>query len=464
MARSRSLRQQPDAPPAALYYLILAIFLFRSSLDNLLEKLQFNVGSGRGITLGAGLNLLIIGIALFLVLKHANRISWHNQIFGIAFLAFCAIMSLSSPDLFGATRLLLVLVSYQCAFMLPFFFVRSFKDAKPFLAIILYSSFIPSLAAIGQILVYAKSDPDFRLESTFTHPNIFAFYLLVIGAIICYRLASPDFRDSAFKRLLLIGYSALLGIFLFYTKTRSAWFGATLLIFVYALFVNWRALPVLLALPAVAIATPEIRQRLLDATAPAEYIGNGVILNSYEWRRELWQDAITWIWQSPLSGHGGLGSFIQNSAKFFTLETNGVFAHSVFIQLAFEVGIIGPILFCAIFIAISFSFWSYYKYERHTVLIGITCCIFYHAVDYSDNVLDYLAFNWYLYMLLGVLLASLRVYDELPYRRHVASSHHRPLRYPTRISTADWKIRNSKVLAFGAPHAMLTHQARRSRG
>ncbi|AGK57599.1 cholera toxin secretion EpsM protein [Hyphomicrobium denitrificans 1NES1] len=403
-----------------LYIAALAIFLTRSSLDNVLEIVQINVGAGNTFTPGAAVNALLIAITTVLALCHPDRVSWRVQTGWIVFLVFCTIMSLRTPDPIGVARLMLVLFSYQCAFMLPFFFIRTVHGVKPFINIILYSSIVPSLVAAAQILGALPSNIDGRIASTFTHPNIFAFYLLVVGAAIAYRFASPAFHDSTPKRVVLIAYSGLLCVFLLTTQTRSAWFAATLLLFSYAVFIRPQALLSLVALPFVVLLSPSIQERLLNIMEPAEYVGNGVILNSYDWRRRLWHDAFTWIDQSPLAGHGGLGSFFTQSPNFFTLETVSVYAHNVFIQLAFEVGYIGAALFFVIFAQKAWTFISMFKIDRPASVIGITYCAAYLAVSYSDNMLYYLASNWYAFAFLGALIASGRSYaasEDLRFRR-----------------------------------------------
>lgn len=318
--------------------------------------------------------------------------------------------------------------------MLPFFFVYTAQDAKPIINIIIYSSILPALVAIGQLVGALPTDPDGRIPSTFTHPNIFAFYLLVIGAAIAYRLAAPVFRDTASKRFILIAYSALLGAFLLATQTRSAWFGAVLLLFSYAIFVKPKALLSLVALPFVVLLSPSIQERLLNIMEPAEYVGNGVILNSYDWRRQLWQDALTSINQKPFTGHGGLGSFFTQSPDFFSLETVSVYAHNVFIQLAYEIGYAGAILFVIIFAQKAWTFASMFSGNRPASALGAAYCVTYLAVSYSDNMLYYLASNWYTLAFLGTLIASSRILDAKEHPSSFAPANSANQRYRSAFS------------------------------
>jgi O-antigen ligase len=391
-----------------LYTVVLAILLTRSSLDTVLDIVQIDVGGGSALTLGAGINALLVGITALLTMTHSNRVPWGILTGWISFVAFCAVMSVTTPDPIGVARMLLVLISYQCAFMLPFFFIRSARDTKPLINAIIYSSIIPSAVAIAQITGLLPPDADGRLTATFTHPNIFAFYLLAVGAAIAYRLASSAFRNTMFQRLALIAYSGLLSGLLLATQTRSAWLGALVLLFCYAVFVQRVALLGIIALPVVVLFSPSIQERLLNILEPPEYIGSGVVLNSYDWRRQLWHDALVWINERPLSGHGGLGSFFAQSPSFFSLEKSNFYAHNVFVQLAFEVGYIGAILFFFVFAQKAWIFLWTSRREWPVRVIGATFCVVYLLVSYSDNMLYYLASNWYTFALLGALMASYR--------------------------------------------------------
>lgn len=430
-----------------LYALFLLILLTRSSLDTVLETVQIDIGTNNSLTFGAAINALLIGITALLALIHPYRIPWRAQFAWISFIIFCTIMSLGTPDPIGVARFLLVLTSYQCAFMLPFFFARTAQEATPIINTIIYSSILPTLVAIGQISGSIPPPADGRIASTFTHPNIFAFYLLAVSATIAYRFASPTFRDTTLKRIVLIAYSGLLGIFLLATQTRSAWLGATIILLGYAVFVRREALLAFVALPLVILFSSSIQERLLNILEPAEYIGNGVILNSYDWRRQLWHDAGMRIEQSSLQGHGGLGSFFAQSQSFFSLGNISFYAHNVFIQLSFEVGIIGAALFFVIFSQKAWIFISAFKIDRAASVIGTAFCFAYLAVSNSNNMLYYLASNWYTFALLGTLMAFSRssgVSDGLA-SRHCGS---RSIKYPLpiqRTSDALPSVRRQRI-------------------
>lgn len=406
-ARQAYARSQNTDMTNALFSLFLLILLTRSSLDKVFGTVPFDIGTGNTITLGAGVNGLVIVMAGLLTLIHPNRVLWKAQLGWITFVSFCTIMSLGTADPIGVSREIFVLVSYQCVFMLPFFFARAAGGLKSIINAIIYSSLVPSVVAISQ-MIDAPTEMDGRIESTFTHPNIFAFYLLTVGAAIAYRIASPIFPDTLVRRVALLSYAGLLGIFLLATQTRSAWLAATILLFAYAIFVQRQALLIFIAFPFIVFFSPAIQERLLNTFTPAEYIGNGVVLNSYDWRLQLWRDALRSINEKPFSGHGGLGTFFEQSSSFFSLDPLGAAAHNVYIQLAFEVGIIGAILYFAVFAQKAWTLASQFRTDRATCVVGTSLCLTYLVLSYSDNMMSYLASNWYTFSLLGTLVASCR--------------------------------------------------------
>src|SRR5262249_21361691 len=130
-----------------------------------------------------------------------------------------------------------------------------------------------------------------RIQSTFSHPNEFAFYLLAVAGAILFLIASERIRITSQVRLLLKLYLIPFVIVLIMTKTRSAWFGCFVLFLAYGLANDWRVLvPMLIAAP-VAFAIPAVNERIADLWSRTDYIGGpAVMLNSYAWRKLLWEN------------------------------------------------------------------------------------------------------------------------------------------------------------------------------
>ncbi len=381
-----------------LLVIVATIFLTRSFLDPILDATKITAG-GSQIGLGAVINALLLGVAFLLILANYKTLTLRDLAAWIGFLIICLATSIETTNPVTVGRVVLGYLSFLCAFIIPLCLVKSVRDVDRLTDVIILSSLIPILVAPFLL------DKDLRFQSTFNHPNIFAYYIVAVMATILFKWSSPLFSPSLRRRLIYVGYFAVLSVVLLYTQTRTAWVGAALLVSIFALFIDRRAILPLLMAAGVALLDPSIRDRLLDVGAETEYIGNEVIMNSYTWRMSLWSSAFEWIEQRPFLGHGGLGSFFENSIDFFPFGFGRIDAHSVYVKLLFEVGIFGLILFGAIFVQIFWALGRLARIDWRSSIIGAALTLAYLAFCYADNMLGYLAANWYIFFFLGILVS-----------------------------------------------------------
>uniref|UniRef100_A0A9E8CPF9 Uncharacterized protein n=1 Tax=Bosea sp. NBC_00436 TaxID=2969620 RepID=A0A9E8CPF9_9HYPH len=104
--------------------------------------------------------------------------------------------------------------------------------------VVLGSSLPPTLHAFVDIARGLSDFSDFRLQSTFSHPNIYAFYLVLLLGLALYVRASRVVDVSQRIRLLVALYIPLLAVFLLLTKTRSAWGACGVMFLVYAISIE----------------------------------------------------------------------------------------------------------------------------------------------------------------------------------------------------------------------------------
>src|SRR6202012_2344659 len=93
-------------------------------------------------------------------------------------MAFAA--TLYAPNFMAAARLAFVLLTYWSFFVIPFFIWRSPADLSRFVLVVMASSVLPTLYAFVDIARGLSDMADFRLQSTFSHANIYAFYLVLL--------------------------------------------------------------------------------------------------------------------------------------------------------------------------------------------------------------------------------------------------------------------------------------------
>ena len=382
---------------------VLAVLLVRSSCDPLFGLTQ---ADGGGTGLGAAVNALVIVLALLFCLESPVLISsailpWTG------FLMAGLASVISSPEPFmKAFRAFLWITSYAAVFVLPFALIRSREWALRCLTVVMCSSIIPIAYAFGELASGSAARADgIRVSSTFNHPNIFAFYLVGLFALTLFLLRSSLVSLSPRIGRWLVLYLPIIVILLVLTGTRSAWVGGAIILIAYASVVDKRYL---LCLPLVllVIYLPDVAERLSDLqTGNLDY--GYAQLNSYAWRKILWQSALDWLMENPseylVLGYG-LGSFEHYQPLFFP-RGEGVGAHNALLQIFFEMGILGVLGVLWLFVSLFAKLIVGYSFDKAGAMIMMILALAYLVVSYGDNMLDYLVFQWYFWFVMGVVCA-----------------------------------------------------------
>lgn len=380
--------------------LFFIILLFRASGDVVFESSKF----AGGIGVGGLINALVILIALLFVLERPSGLN--RRIFSIwlPLLLVALAAAAHSPVFRDAARTFLGLLSYAAVFVIAFYIVRSRADFEKCVSVILLSSLIPAAYAFVDIARHGATE-GFRLQSTFTHPNILAFYLVLNISLLFYRLKTAMADASPARRWPLVMYMLLLLSLLLLTQTRSAWAGCFAVFAIYGLFFQRRYLLYLVVMPLLALLLPSVRDRLLDLGSGNEYVQYAK-LNSFAWRQLLWKTGLQWMDAPHMAFGYGLDAFKHYSPGFFPLA-GGVHwgAHSTYVQWYFEAGVIGVLAAAWMYLRLFFTLLLGVKADRLGTLIVVTLLIEYLFFAFSDNMLDYLAFNWYYWFFVGAACA-----------------------------------------------------------
>ncbi|WP_162600770.1 O-antigen ligase family protein [Paraburkholderia sp. C35] len=343
------------------------------------------------------MNALIILMGVAIVIQRGIRVLRTPLIVWLTYLVYALYSLARSPDPFEGFRLFLGLLSTFMVFTIALNVTGSRRQAETLLKCILYSS-IP--VAVFGIIQYAMINGfSGRLQSTFEHPNILAFYLVLVLTCIFY-VRHLGMMPRAFPaRLGRYAYLALLLVFLLLTQTRSAWIAAVVGFALYACLANRKLLIGLVLIPPLLLV-PAVSDRLSDlgSNGSAQDIKNGVQLDSLSWRQLLWQYALIDSNDARVVGKG-LGSFRNNSQFFFPLEATAD-AHSAYIQTIYEMGAVGLALYVATFAAMIIAIRKI-DHNRKRGAIAIALIAAYLLESYSDNTIYYLSFNWYFWALIG---------------------------------------------------------------
>lgn len=384
-----------------LFFLIL---LFRASGDLVLETTRF--GGGMGV--GGLINALVILLALMFIFERPSGLSKRAMSIWGPVLAVAFAAMFYSPEFKDAIRVFLALVSYMAVFVIAFYVVRSKEDFEFAITIILLSSLIPVIYALFVVATYSGGSifsDTFRLRGTFSHPNILAFYLVINVSLIFYRLKT-SFVDAPFYKCAALWFwmALMLGLLLL-TQTRSAWAAMFVIFAVYGVFFQQRYLLYLVLAPLLALLVPSVRDRLLDLGQGNE-VGRYSELNSFAWRQLLWKTAMEWMAISKSVFGYGLNSFKHYSPIFFPLAGGTHWgAHSTYVQWFFETGVVGVLASAWMYVRLFFTLKLGIKENRLSTIIVITLLIEYLFFAFSDNMLDYLAFNWYYWFFIGAACA-----------------------------------------------------------
>lgn len=382
------------------------VLLLRAAGDLVFETTRVALG-GLSIGFGGLVNALVILIGVLLVAAQPERFPRHVAPAWAAFLLAALIGVAMAPERGDAVRSYLGLLSYFAVFVSASYFVRGEGGFKVCVKLVLLSSLLPAAYACVDVANggLAGGLQGFRLKSTFSHPNIFAFYLPLVLALAIYALKSPCVTLSPLRRAALTAYVPVLLGLLLLTQTRSAWLACFAIFALYALLFERRYLVYLMLAPLLALLVPGVRERVLDLGSGNEIVQYAK-LNSFAWRLQIWDYGLRWIRPEHLPLGYGLGAFKHFAPTFFPYSGGVSFgAHNIYVQLLFELGAIGLAAFAWLVARLLASLRRMAAVDRLGAFVATAIIVEYLIISAADNTFAYLAFNWYVWFVLGAACA-----------------------------------------------------------
>lgn len=382
--------------PRLLFYVLVGS---RCALDPILETGRFSSNVG----LGAVLNLLLIACAVIICIQ-SNRPAIRQSIALWVFPLLIMVLGVGyAPDTIAALKRLIAFVSYFSVFIVGMILTEE-KQLTKLLRIIVFSSVIPLTVGLYQFAAGAMA-AEGRLASTFTHPNIFAFYCLLILIVLLYlqriRLVNPNSKTPTFEAAIHWVFIALLLVSVILTQTRSAWVALILMSLVYGAVFSRKTLIWTFFGLILAALTPAVQDRIIDLFSGNEVVLYGK-LNSFAWRQYIWESGLNWMSPSRYLTGYGIGGFYHYSPDFFPLSGGRAFgAHNVFVERFFDGGLLAVGIFAIFFLAQIRKAVNMFKHDRFASLIYLGLILSYLTLNASDNVVDYLAYNWYYWVVAG---------------------------------------------------------------
>lgn len=207
----------------------------------------------------------------------------------------------------------------------------------------LAAAVVGALGAVASILYPLGIDIgmsfDFRATATFEDPNAFASYLL-LSIPICLLARHLNGRH-------LLGWQ-LLPIFagVYTSYSRGAFLALTvMLVALFVLSLGDRALRLLRVLSAVVAVA--VLGLLLSGAVDVLFEDSRGTGFETDIRFQLWQAA--WeLWKSSPVFGVGLGQFVGSAAGFIDHGAEGVIAHSTYLSMLSETGLVGLVLFALV--------------------------------------------------------------------------------------------------------------------
>jgi O-antigen ligase len=398
---------------------LFLLILIRAPIDPLLETIKLGP-----VGVGAILNALVIVIAAACLSEQVKENRWSSFAIWspIVFVMMVSAARTAEP-LYGVRSFLSFLTNFA-VFLAPSFLPRCRYDLHYSIKAIVISSIIPVTYAFFDLYHGGYANPEAeRISSTFPHPNIFAFYLVLVISLTFFSLKTTSKPFTSGSRIFLWVYLFVMVIELALTKTRTAWAVLFFTMILYGCLFEKKYLLYSIVLTLAAMLITPIQDRLLNLTDAKIFWNYGFAANSYDWRQILWESAWNWMSPSNMVFGNGLGSFLKFSPIFFPLSGGTEFgAHNIYLQLLFEEGAIGVASFIWLFAGLTLVIYRDMITEKLAAFIVLALLIQYLVAGYSDNMLDYLSFNWNLWFVCGTAYSIASINHRLEAKKSISKT------------------------------------------
>jgi O-antigen ligase len=388
---------------------LLFLILIRINLDAFHNQLSTNLASYETTSLPSVLGILILCVGgLYLLAKRVNFWSYPLVKPFAFFFSGCLLSLPFSRNLTQSLTEMAELLSFIVLFVLIVDSLRTEKDIRTMVKFLVLSSLVPLSVGLVQIcsnfdVSLFSLEPSFRVSATLTHPNAYAFYLVMITVLSVSLFIQTK---SGTHRSVLFFLIALLLVSLVFTYTRSAWIGLALAVLGTAILKNRKLLIVApLAFYGLMLAFPFISLRF-DALFNPELFR----YTSLAWRIKLWSASIPYFLSHPVFGNG-FGTF-----QLIGYQVDDWFAaaHNDYLRLLVETGLIGFTGFMTLLVSLAklgikakrkaADIYSDY------ITTGFVCFVFaYVLMSFTDNLFNHGGVQWYLWAYAGVITSIFRL-------------------------------------------------------
>jgi putative inorganic carbon (HCO3(-)) transporter len=387
-------------------WFLFSLILLRVNLDGFHDKLKITLGEYREFSLPTILGIIVFFTGLaYLITRKTNFWKMPAVRSLVFFFIACILSFLFSGGAINTLGELMELGSFLFLYIMTVDILQDEKDIKKAANLLILSSLMP--LGVGFIELFTKFDfhqivglePAYRLYSTTTHCNVYAFYLVIILILITSALLQ---EKSGLKRQGLFILLSLLGVQLIFTYARGAWMSLVLALLILGV-VKHRKLLILAPL-GVGLAIylfPSIVERF------APIMNSSSLENtSLAWRINLWLLSINYFIQHPILGIG-FGNYIFVEYQMIDVYIG---AHNDYLRILVETGVIGFSCFIGLLLSLlRFGIKAYKKthntFHKHLCLGFLGLWAGYVMISISENFFNQGIIQWYFWTYAAVIAA-----------------------------------------------------------
>lgn len=402
------------------------LFFTRMILDHISEQTVFFLSDTLSFSLSQLLGGFFLFISLFIFVLYAKKLPrftpWR------AFFILIGSAILLTPQSIAPIKSLQEIARMISIFsmgFLAYISVRSLKDFKKVLLILLLSGIIPIIEAFRQFFLGIGMSDNVvsapRIYGTFVHPNVLALYLYSLAVVLVMNFF-PTSEEEKKRTFHTFPVSTLLSFSLIIipiisltilTYTRVAWIA----LFLFALFVAlWKfrflLFPLLVTPLILILFVPSIQARFSETFERS-------VDSSIVWRQGIWHDVTTKLRMDQKEYFGtGPATFTLYAEKLRGTRFGSTDAHNDFVKFYVEGGWFGFSAFLLFLFLLTIDIRSLFllpaPLRDFAVLFSLYAGILLLS-SLSDNVHRYTPLQWIFFVLLGALLA-LRTHETTQVR------------------------------------------------
>jgi O-antigen ligase len=380
----------------------LIILFLRPVLDLSVNTIIFNYNYlSLNVLSLVGLMILFFSLIVYIYTKNYKKTSIHTA--WIIFLLIALLSIFQSFNITETIRELLRLISIFASFYLAYKLFFAPKDLTRLIKVIIFSALIPTLLAVWQIINQSGLAEDGlnRVFGTFTHPNMYAFFLLLPISLVIFLMLNlkPSKTEVYIYSFLFTFFSTAL----FFTYTRGAYLALIVIIVILGTFKFKKFLIVSLILITLALTSlPSVQSRFYSIFQDNTH-------SSIGWRLNLWNDGLSYFNNKAWQGYGlGTAELVIASQRDFRLGSAE--PHNDYLRLALDGGYPLLLSYLALIVASIYTLIKFYKIEsrarlKNFFLFYSVLIIAIFTMSFADNVLNGTALQWQLWALIGASIA-----------------------------------------------------------